>query len=155
MKISDDPTAVAAVVIDGDKVLLHKRRDFRVWALPGGGIEAEESASDAAIREVREETGYEIDLIRLVGEYRVPQLSTACTHIFLGCVTGGEAISQGPETRAVSWFHPARLPWTLGKHHHVYIGDALQITEEVVTRTIAVSPITAWAKRVARRLRYG
>jgi len=52
---------VTAVIVDDDqRVLLHRRRDFFVWALPGGRIEPGEPTESAAAREVREETGYEI-----------------------------------------------------------------------------------------------
>ncbi|HLZ55533.1 MAG TPA: NUDIX domain-containing protein [Ktedonosporobacter sp.] len=56
----------AAVVIDNGQILLIQREDFKVWALPGGQIEAGESVAQAAIREVREETGIEVELTSLV-----------------------------------------------------------------------------------------
>ena len=39
----------------------------RLWTLPGGGVDLHETATEAAVREVREETGYEIELVRLLG----------------------------------------------------------------------------------------
>jgi len=54
------PTHGAMVVIlnnDRSKVLLHKREDFRIWALPGGGLEPDEDFETAAIREAKEELG--------------------------------------------------------------------------------------------------
>ena len=38
-----------------------------LWTLPGGGVDLHESVTEAAIREVREETGYEIELVRVLG----------------------------------------------------------------------------------------
>ena len=52
---------VEIVIIEEGKVLLIKWRDFAVWALPGGGIDAGESAAEAAVREAQEETGLEVD----------------------------------------------------------------------------------------------
>ncbi|MBU3217825.1 NUDIX hydrolase [Clostridium estertheticum] len=43
-----------------DKILLVKRKDFPIWDLPGGRIEAGENFTGCAIREAVEETGYEI-----------------------------------------------------------------------------------------------
>jgi len=55
------------------KVLLEKRSDCGLWGLPGGGIEPGESARAAAVREVREETGFEIIVTRMIGVYSEPQ----------------------------------------------------------------------------------
>jgi 8-oxo-dGTP diphosphatase len=37
------------------------------WTLPGGGVELDESVEEGAVREVREETGYDVELVRLLG----------------------------------------------------------------------------------------
>lgn len=57
----------SAVVISDGQVLLIKRRDVEVWALPGGAIDSGESIAQAAVREVKEETGIDIHLVRLDG----------------------------------------------------------------------------------------
>ena len=59
---------------DETEVLLQKRRDFRIWALPGGHIESGEPWEKAGIRETFEETGYRIEVYRYVGEYSQPQM---------------------------------------------------------------------------------
>ena len=61
--------AVGVVCLRGDEVLLIRRgRPPRVgeWSLPGGRIEPGERAVDAALRELREETGVEAEIIGLV-----------------------------------------------------------------------------------------
>ncbi|MCJ0601479.1 NUDIX hydrolase, partial [Enterococcus cecorum] len=50
------------VVIVNKRVLLVKRRDFPLWDLPGGVVESDELPSEAAIREMYEETGYAIQI---------------------------------------------------------------------------------------------
>lgn len=79
----DDPAAPApnslvvatsAVVFDREgRILLQRRRDSGNWALPGGGMEMGESLIDSVVREVREETGYEVEVTGLVGTYTDPR----------------------------------------------------------------------------------
>ncbi|MEE2690942.1 MAG: NUDIX hydrolase [Pseudomonadota bacterium] len=60
---------VGAVVFRGDDVLLVKRGKppfLGCWSIPGGGLEHGETLKNAARREVREETGVEIEIIGLI-----------------------------------------------------------------------------------------
>jgi 8-oxo-dGTP pyrophosphatase MutT (NUDIX family) len=58
---------VAVFVVWEGKVLLHRHRKLEMWLPPGGHIEKDELPDDAAVREVREETGIRVEL---VGERR-------------------------------------------------------------------------------------
>src|SRR5947208_15868189 len=109
------PTKSASAVVlseDGQEVLLHKREDFRIWALPGGRIEPGETWETAAVREAYEETGYRIIVERLVGEYHAPQMPYGgnINFVGLGRVVGGEPITRGAETVEVRWFPCMALP---------------------------------------------
>ncbi|PUA81884.1 NUDIX hydrolase [Nocardioides currus] len=72
MEFYDYDTRVAAyaVIVDGDRILLSWWNGEGVgtpaWSLPGGGIELEETAEQGAIREVREETGFVVELTGLL-----------------------------------------------------------------------------------------
>lgn len=64
--------ASAVVTDDQGAILLQRRRDSGLWALPGGGMEMTDSLPGAAVREVREETGLDVEITGLVGTYTDP-----------------------------------------------------------------------------------
>jgi 8-oxo-dGTP pyrophosphatase MutT (NUDIX family) len=68
----------AAIIFDetGEKVLLTRREDNGEWCLPGGAMESGESAEEACIREVWEETGLTVEVTRLIGIYTSPHRIT-------------------------------------------------------------------------------
>ena len=61
--------AYAVIVDDREQVLLALWNEAQqpLWTMPGGGVELEESVEQGAVREVREETGYGVELVRLLG----------------------------------------------------------------------------------------
>ncbi len=66
--------ATSAVVTGADgRLVLQRRRDNDLWALPGGGMELGESVWDTTVREVREETGLEVEPQYIVGVYSDPR----------------------------------------------------------------------------------
>jgi 8-oxo-dGTP pyrophosphatase MutT (NUDIX family) len=64
----------SAVIFDEtrEKVLLTKRADNGLWCLPGGGVDPGESVEETVIREVQEETGLQVRVLRLIGVYSDP-----------------------------------------------------------------------------------
>ncbi len=68
----------SALIFDqsGEKILLTRRSDNGEWCLPGGGLDAGESAEKACIREVWEETGLTVEVVRLIGIYTTPHRIT-------------------------------------------------------------------------------
>jgi ADP-ribose pyrophosphatase YjhB (NUDIX family) len=62
--------AVSAIVPDSEgRILLIRRTDNGYWAIPGGGVEPGESVSQATAREVKEETGFDCEVVGIVGVY--------------------------------------------------------------------------------------
>lgn len=55
------------------RILLEQRRDCGLWGLCGGALDLGESFEAAAIREVKEETGLDVEIVRLQGVYSGPQ----------------------------------------------------------------------------------
>jgi 8-oxo-dGTP pyrophosphatase MutT (NUDIX family) len=134
------PTKSATAVVfspDRNQVLLMKREDFRVWSLPGGGIEPNESPEDAAVRETREETGYEIVIDRPVGRYWIPQAPHGgnTQYVFEGHVVGGAPITQGFETLAVGFYPIDQLPPRTMERAQFRIQDALADSPDIFEKT--------------------
>ncbi len=105
---------VRAAVISENKILLVKERGDG-WALPGGWVDPGESPSEAAVRETKEESGYDVNAVRLMAIYdRDRQGHPPCPFhvyklIFLCEVVGGSARTS-LETDAVSFFSEEELP---------------------------------------------
>jgi ADP-ribose pyrophosphatase YjhB (NUDIX family) len=65
--------AGSAIVTDNDgRIVLHRRSDNALWALPGGGIEIGESVAEGIKREVREETGLNVTIDYVIAVYSDP-----------------------------------------------------------------------------------
>jgi ADP-ribose pyrophosphatase YjhB (NUDIX family) len=110
---------VTGVVIEDDRILLlNQDTDTgRTWSLPGGKVEERESLAAALVREMREETGLEVEPGRLL--YVCDHLPGSGTHVvhltFEARVVGGTAgeVAAGLDTRpirAVEFVKLADLP---------------------------------------------
>ena len=120
---------VGVAIIDGaGRIVLQQRADFAVWGLPGGGIDAGETAAQAAVREAREETGLEVRLTRMVGLYAMPRWSKVANDhvvVFAAVPAGGELVRQTAETLDAGYFASDQLPAPLMPWHRQRIQDAL------------------------------
>ena len=105
---------VRAAVISENKILLVKERGDG-WTLPGGWVDPGESPSEAAVRETKEESGYDVNAVRLMAIYdRDRQGHPPCPFhvyklIFLCDLVGGSARTS-LETDAVDFFGEDELP---------------------------------------------
>jgi len=119
-------TSVA--IFESGRILLTQREDFEVWCLPGGKVENGESIAQAAIREVREETGLDIRLTRLVGIYSRP-LGAEVIHnaLFAAKPIGGTLTPQPGEVIDLRYFSPKEIgALPLFADHQQRIGDAFK-----------------------------
>jgi 8-oxo-dGTP pyrophosphatase MutT (NUDIX family) len=97
---------------DGIEVVLAARRTRRgdlAWGLAKGGIEPDESVEDAAVREVREETGIMAEIEASLGETRYFYVweevrIRKTVHFFLMRATGGDPNDRDDEMEDVRWF---------------------------------------------------
>jgi ADP-ribose pyrophosphatase YjhB (NUDIX family) len=110
--------AVGAVVgNDKNEILLVQRADSGVWLYPTGWADIGYSASEVVVKEVEEETGIEVEPVRLIavldglrlGFTRIPLYSL----VFQCRVTGGELAAHPLECADVGWFAEDALPFPL------------------------------------------
>jgi 8-oxo-dGTP diphosphatase len=124
---------VFAVIFNYEKqILLGHRRDIDWWNLPGGGMESGETVDEAVCREVREETGLEVKVERLVGVYSKPQKHEVVL-TFL-CQAIGGTLQPTEETRENRYFSLDALPGNTLPKHCQRIEDALLNQQRAVIR---------------------
>jgi 8-oxo-dGTP diphosphatase len=112
-------------VVEGEAgVLLTLRRELRGWELPGGRAEPGEAEAAALVREIREETGLEVEPLGLVGEYRRSGFAAHRARVYRCRLLGG-ALRPSPDTPAVAWFPPEAPPDTLFPWFRTPLRDAL------------------------------
>ncbi len=113
--------AVGAVIGDGrgHVLLVLRLRPPAVgrWSIPGGRVEAEESFTDAVVREVREETGLQVTVGPLLGQLELPGRDPGTVydvHDYAASVVGG-TLRAGDDAGDARWFsrdEMAHLPLT-------------------------------------------
>ena len=108
-------------IVRNGKVLLHKHKKLGIWLQPGGHIELDEDPNQAALREVKEETGFDVELIGnkkllavpsdgsqdLIAPMLINRRHVSETHehvdlVYFGTVVCGELKSE--EGGDVRWF---------------------------------------------------
>lgn len=110
-------TVGAVVYNEAGELLLVQRRDAGVWLYPTGWADVGYSASEVAVKEVREETGIECEVLRLVavldglrqGFTRIPLYSL----VFLCRATGGSIVPHPLECLDAGFFAESALPTPL------------------------------------------
>jgi 8-oxo-dGTP diphosphatase len=113
----------AFVFIRKEGTILLVKQDYgkQYWSLPGGVMEAGESIDQAAIREVKEETGLDIRLGRLIGVYSKPG-EGALALTFEGYIEGGE-LKADHEIIEVGYFPLDNLPDNIRAHLRQRVED--------------------------------
>ena len=110
--------AVAAIVGDDDgRILLVQRGDSGIWLYPTGWADVGYSASEVVVKEVREETGIECEIVRFVGILDGLRLGFTRVPMYLlqfHCrMTGGSLQAHPLECADVGFFTEDDLPWPI------------------------------------------
>jgi len=127
---------VSSVVLNKDKtkVLVQKREDLKIWTIPGGAVEPDESPTEAVIRETKEETGIEVEPIRISGIYLRDIRFLEALNITFVCKPVGGKLTTSKESIEVAWMPIKRaLEETVGRSAQK-IKDALSEEDKVFLR---------------------
>jgi 8-oxo-dGTP diphosphatase len=130
---SDNLVQLTADIIieydDGSIVLIRRKKEpFEgLWAIPGGKLEGPETVEETAIRETKEETGLDVELVRLIGVYSAPDRDPRGRFVsvaYVGSPVGGvlAAGSDAKEFLRTKDFMDAELAFD----HHKILGDYLK-----------------------------
>ncbi len=124
---------VSGIIRDNEnRVLLCRRNDYDLWNLPGGGVESGETPWAGVIREVKEETGLDVEIIRLTGVYSKPHKDKIVL-AFECRVIGGE-ITLNDESREIKYFALSELPKNTSPKQVERIKDALENKTETIMK---------------------
>lgn len=106
-----------AAVFDGDRILLVREKEDDCWTLPGGWADVGESSSVGIVREVREESGYDVQVIRPIALYDRncarhghPPLAYHAYKLFFHCELIGGTPKESHETNGVGFFKAQEIP---------------------------------------------
>ena len=124
-------TATAIIEFPQDTILLIKRDTVPFkgyWALPGGRAEPGETVEQTIVREVKEETGLDVAVVRKIGEYHEQGIQGGVEYdyypaCFLVKVVGGEMKRQQGEIQEIQLFSLDDVPMQLAFVHNSMVKD--------------------------------
>ena len=131
MKKYTGKTSTAIIPYPGNKILLIKRntKPFKdYWALPGGRMDPGEKIEQTVVREVKEETGLDVAIVSVVGDYVEKGVKDDIEYeyyptCFIVKPVGGELRKQDSEIQEIKLFSINDLPKPLAFVHEEMIKD--------------------------------
>ncbi len=126
--------SVAGVITDDHgRALLIQRRDNHRWEPPGGVLELAESIHDGLRREVREETGLDVEPITLTGVYK--NLTRGIVALVFRCKVSGGHLTTNDEVAAFQWASKSEVERMMTEAYAVRVLDALRLDPAATVRT--------------------
>ncbi|MET9698466.1 NUDIX domain-containing protein [Streptomyces sp. NPDC006529] len=116
--------SVAGVVVrDDGRLLAIRRADNGAWELPGGVLELEETPEEGVRREIREESGIEVEVAELTGVYK--NVTVGVVALVFRCKPSGGAERTSDESTAVQWLTPEEVSERMSGVYAIRLLDAL------------------------------
>lgn len=129
---------VRGVVLKDNKILLVKENVDGKWSIPGGWADFGYTPSEVAVKEVKEEAGYDVEVVRLLGVHdkrkHSPQKSFMEIYkIFFHCkIVGGDSVT-GIETTDVGFFDLESLPpLSVGRNTEAQIRKVVEMIQNPI-----------------------
>ena len=127
-------TVAAIIEFPNNKILLVKRATvvFKgYWALPGGRVDTGETVEQTVVREVKEETGLHVKIVRKIGEYHESGVQDGIEYdyypaCFLVKPVGGKVKRQKREIEEIRLVDPKEIPERLAFEHTRMIQDYIR-----------------------------
>lgn len=107
------PSVTVLLFDEQDRVLLVRHSDRGVWVAPGGMVEPDEDPEETARREMREETGVDVDLVSILGVFGGPEFRVTYRNgdqvgyvmtVYEARMLGGQPTPDLDETLDVGFF---------------------------------------------------
>ncbi len=127
----DPKVAAVALVVDDDGLVMVKRGvepEYGKWAFPSGYVDRGEVVESAAMREVKEETGLDVELDALIGVYSLEGSSVVLV-VYSAHIVGGE-VKVGHDALAVKTFSLNELPALPFPHDEQILRDWLATSSQ-------------------------
>jgi len=114
------------------RALLIQRRDNHHWEPPGGVLELGESIEDGLRREVREETGLDVEPVALTGVYK--NMNRGVIALVFRCTTTGGQPATSDETEAFRWATESEVSDLASEAYAARVLDALHVHSQAAIR---------------------
>lgn len=118
------PTVDILIEIDGGIVLIERKNIPHGWAIPGGFVDYGESLETAAVREAKEETSLDVELIEQLHSYSDPKRDSrfhTISTVFIAKAQGTPKAEDDAKTAAI--FREANLPSPIVFDHAQILKD--------------------------------
>ncbi len=130
---------VAGVVLvkDGKFLLVQEKQPsaYGLWNWPAGKVDEGETIEQSAIRETKEECGFDVELVQKLGIWQA-NTATPPKHAFLAKIVGGELTYPKEELLDAKWLAPAEID-ELGKQGKLR-GEWIQDVAKAAQRLLNV-----------------
>lgn len=156
-------TASSIVTNKSGELLLIQRHDIRTFDVPGGGLDAGELPTEAAVRETFEETGLHVRPSQLLGIYHWPNEPHAFLSFYFRCELLGGTPRPSEETPTVAFFafdalpnrilpmHRQRIHYSLSHNGHqpVTLAQPMTLTHKAGKKVLGrlLFPWQRWRRR--------